>query len=152
MYSKTFIAGWGDMDFNAHMANRAFLDRGADTRTMFFADNGFPVEEWRRRQFGPVVKSDNIEYFREVHLLHEITVTLAMAGLAPDGSRFKIRNDVLRDDGELAVRITSQVGWLDLVKRKLIAPPDDLLQILAHAPRTSDFIELPSSVNKRGAR
>jgi len=32
MYSKPFIAGWGDMDSNGHMRNTAYLDRAADVR------------------------------------------------------------------------------------------------------------------------
>ena len=32
MFEKTFVAGWGDMDFNAHMRNTSFLDRSADVR------------------------------------------------------------------------------------------------------------------------
>lgn len=27
MYEQTLHAGWGDMDFNAHMRNTAFLDK-----------------------------------------------------------------------------------------------------------------------------
>jgi acyl-CoA thioester hydrolase len=29
MYVKTLFAGWGDMDFNAHMRNTAYLDKSA---------------------------------------------------------------------------------------------------------------------------
>ena len=43
MYSKQVLAGWGDMDFNSHMRNTAFLDKAADVRMMFFAENGFPM-------------------------------------------------------------------------------------------------------------
>lgn len=43
MYEKTLIAGWGDMDFNSHMRNSAYLDKSADVRMMYFADRGFPM-------------------------------------------------------------------------------------------------------------
>jgi acyl-CoA thioester hydrolase len=36
------IAGWGDMDFNAHMKNTAFLDKSADVRMMFFSERDLP--------------------------------------------------------------------------------------------------------------
>jgi hypothetical protein len=39
---------------------------------------------------------DEIEYFREVHLLEEFNVDLAIAGLAEDGSRFILRNGFFR--------------------------------------------------------
>ena len=35
MYEKDFTAGWGDMDFNSHMRNTAYLDKSADIRMMF---------------------------------------------------------------------------------------------------------------------
>ena len=37
MFQKTLVAGWGDMDFNAHMRNTAYLDTSADVRMMYFA-------------------------------------------------------------------------------------------------------------------
>ncbi len=46
MYSKTLYAGWGDMDFNSHMRNTAYLDKTADVRQMFLIENGFPMEEF----------------------------------------------------------------------------------------------------------
>lgn len=46
MYEKTLYAGWGDMDFNSHMKNTAYLDKCADVRQMFLAENGFPIEEF----------------------------------------------------------------------------------------------------------
>ena len=39
---------------------------------------------------------DEIECFREVHLLEEFNVDLAIAGLAEDGSRFILRNGFFR--------------------------------------------------------
>ena len=44
MYEKTLIAGWGDMDFNSHMRNTAYLDKSADVRMMYFAENGAQPE------------------------------------------------------------------------------------------------------------
>ncbi|MFZ2492715.1 MAG: thioesterase family protein, partial [Thermoanaerobaculia bacterium] len=117
MYSKTLFAGWADMDFNSHMRNTAFLDKSADVRMCYFADHGFPMEEFAKLRIGPVVRKDEVEYFREVALLQEVNVTLALAGLAPDGSRFILRNEVLRLDGKPCARITSTGGWLDLAAR-----------------------------------
>ena len=37
MFEHRFVAGWGDMDFNGHMRNTAYLDRGSDSRMLFFA-------------------------------------------------------------------------------------------------------------------
>ena len=68
------------------------------------------------------------------------------AGMSEDGSRWLLRSDVYRGDGKLAARITSAGGWLDLVARKLIAPPPALLATWKILEKTEDFAALPSSV------
>jgi acyl-CoA thioester hydrolase len=149
MYSKVLYAGWADMDFNAHMKNTAYLDKAADVRQMFLIEHGFPVEEFVRLRIGPVVMKDEVEYFKEVGLQQQITVTYALAGHAPDGSRFLLRHEIFRPDGKLSARVTSTGGWLDLVQRKLAAPPPALLSAMTSLDQTSDFITLPSSIKDR---
>ena len=151
MFAKRLVAGWGDMDFNAHMRNTAFLDKSADVRMLFFSENGFSVDEFIRRKIGPVVRKDEIEYFKEIRLLEELRVTLMIAGLAEDGSRFHFRNEFWRADEQLAARVTSAGGWLDLTIRKLVAPPEALLAALRSLQRTDDFQVLPSSLKAGGA-
>ena len=146
MFEKRLVAGWGDMDFNAHMRNTAFMDKSADVRMMFFAQNGFPMDEFARQKLGPVIMRDEVEYFREIRLLEEFRVTLASGGLAPDGSRFVMRNEFSRLDGTMAARVTSVGGWLDLERRRLVAPPNALLSVMLTLERTGDFQILPSSV------
>jgi acyl-CoA thioester hydrolase len=134
------------MDFNSHMRNTAFLDKSADVRMMFFVEHGFPMEEFVRQQIGPVIRKDEIEYFREIRLLEGFRVTLALAGLSADGSRFILRNEFWRAGEQLAATVTSAGGWLDLSVRKLVAPPDGLLTALRSLPETADYHALPSSI------
>ena len=68
--------------------------------------------------------------------------------MAPDGSRFRLVNEILKGDGRLAARIRSEGGWMDLATRKLIAPPDDLRAALAAMPPAAEFGTLPSSIRK----
>ena len=147
-FSITAVAGWGDMDANAHMANVAYLNKCVDARMSFFGQNGFPAREFARRRIGPVVRRDEIEYFREVALLEPITVMLMLGGVAPDGSRFRLINDVLRADGKLAARVRSEGGWLDLGTRRLTAPPKEILVALQRLTRSADFENLPSSLRE----
>lgn len=146
MYEKQLLAGWGDMDFNAHMRNTAYLDKSGDVRMMFFAEHGFPMSEFARLRLGPVVMKDEVEYFKEVNLLESLTVNLGIAAMAEDGSRFQMRNEFYRADGKLAARVTSTAGWLDLGQRKLTAPPAALLAALQALSQSSDFQVLPSSL------
>jgi acyl-CoA thioester hydrolase len=149
VFEKQLFAGWGDMDFNSHMRNTAFLDKSADVRMMFFAENGFPTSEFMRRSLGPVILRDELEYFKEVRLLEPLRVTLAIAGLSADGSRFSMRNEFWRPEGKLAARVNSFAGWLDLSARRLVLPPETLLVALRSLPETDDFQVLTTSTKSK---
>jgi acyl-CoA thioester hydrolase len=147
MFERSFIVGWEHLDANRHMQNTAYLDFCVNIRMGYFQENGFPTSEWQRLQIGPVVMRDEIEYWREFRLLDSVRVTLALAGLSEDASRFKLCNEFFRADGKLAARVTSTGGWLDLTARKLIVPPDALRIPIQRLARTNDFVHLDSSVD-----
>ena len=142
-YSKQFLAGWGTMDFNGHLANTAYLDLAADVRLAFFADHGFEPNEFRRLALGPVIRKDELEYFREVGLHDTVTVTFAALAMSADGARFVLETEIWLAAGERAATVRSTGGWLDLRARKLVAPPATLFAALMQVPRVHDFVELP---------
>jgi len=115
---------------------------------MYFASRKFAATEFARLRIGPVVRRDEVDYFRELHLLDPIRVTFLLSGISDDASRFRLRNEVYREDGQLAARVTSLGGWFDLAARKLIAPPDALADALRALDKTDDFEKLESSVRK----
>ena len=133
------------MDFNGHLANTAYLDLAADVRLTFFADHGFPASEFRRLALGPVIRKDELEYFREMGLHDTVTVTYAVLAMSADGARFLFENEIWSATGERAATVRSSGGWFDLRSRKLVAPPAALLAALMQIPRAPDFTELPSS-------
>lgn len=138
-FERTLYARWGDMDFNGHMKNTAYLDASADVRMMYFAEQGFSMREFERLRFGPVILKDELEYFRELRLLEPVRVTLEADGLSEDGMRFRLRNEFFREDGTKVARVTSSGGWLDLAARKLKPPPEELKKLLESLERTSTY-------------
>lgn len=147
--TRRFLAGWADMDWNSHMANTAYLNKVVDARVLALAEKGFPLEEFIRLRLGVVIMKDELEYKREVKWMEEIDISFSLAGLALDGSRFMVRNEVRRTNGALAARITSTGGFMDLDARKLVAPPPAVLAAYLSLPRTEDYAELPSSMKVR---
>ncbi|HEV2642944.1 MAG TPA: thioesterase family protein [Candidatus Elarobacter sp.] len=148
-YARKFLAGWGTMDFNGHMANTAYLDLAADIRMAFFAEHGFSPLEFRRLALGPVVRRDEVEYFHEVGLHDTLTVTYAACAMSADGARFILENEIWLASGERAAVVRSTGGWLDLRARKLVAPPPALLAIFEQVPRTPDFVVIPPPTPRR---
>jgi len=148
IFKKQFEAGWRDVDPNGHVANMVYLEYAVDTRVAFFASQHFLPEDFHRLGFGPVIKTDFVEYFREVKMLDKITVTMENGGNSEDGSRFRVINNFYKADGTHAARVTSIGGWLGLKERKLIEPPDILKAAWRELAKTDDFEELKSSVRR----
>jgi acyl-CoA thioester hydrolase len=147
-FEKTFHVSWAHLDANGHMANTAYLDIAVDVRMMYYASRGFAASEFARLRIGPVVRHDEVEYFRELRLLDPFRVDFTLAGVSDDASRFRIRNEIFRQDGQRAARVTSLGGWFDLDARRLVAPPDALAEALRGLDRATDFETLESSLRK----
>lgn len=148
VFEKTFHVGWADVDMNGHLRNTAYIDHAVDVRLLYFEKNGFSVGDFQRYGFGPVLMNDQIDYFREVRMLDEIRINLRLAGVSPDVSRFRLRQEIFRSDGVLAARLISTGGWLSFETRRLMLPPPQVAEMWSKLTRTDDFEELPSSIKK----
>ena len=130
------------------MANTAYLDVCVDVRLGYFASRNVGPEFLVARGIGPVVRRDEVDYYRELVMGEAYSVDLTLAGISDDGSRFRLRNRFLKEDGTLTAVVTSTGGWLDRDARKLVVPPDAILDALLALPRTDDFESLRSSVRR----
>jgi len=137
-------ARWPDMDQNGHMRTVAYLEVAEDSRMQYFASRGYSMDAFVTHRIGPVVSRDELRYRAELRLLDPAVVRLELAGISSDGARFRLRNTIVRADGRTAATVTSSIGWLDLVERRLTAPTDGLHRLVAALSRTDDFTELPS--------
>jgi acyl-CoA thioester hydrolase len=145
-FTTSHVVSWAQLDSNGHMANTAYLDTVVDTRFAYFTSQGFSPADFARHRLGPVVKQDLVEYFKELRLQQTYVVNLRISGISEDASRFRLVNEIHREDGQLAARITTLAGWFDLAARKLVAPPEALAATLLSLEKTDDFEELPGSV------
>jgi acyl-CoA thioester hydrolase len=148
IFEKRFQIGWRDVDPNGHVANMVYLEYAVDTRIAFFASQGFAPANFLKSGFGPVIKNDFVEYFRESAMLDELRVTMENGGHSEDFSRFRVINNFYKSSGEPAARVTSIGGWLGLKERKLMEPPDEIKKAWRALERTVDFEELKSSLKK----
>ena len=147
-FERTFMVAWEHLDTIGHMANTAYLDLAVNARFLYFESQGFPPGEFAKAGIGPVVRRDEVDYYRELRMLQSVRVSLLIGGLSDDASRFRLVNEFRREDGELCARLTSEGGWLDLKARKLVAPPEKLAQTLQALERAHGFEALGSSVKR----
>lgn len=142
---ERFEVGWGDLDGNNHLANRAILDHAADVRLRFFARNGFAGSRFGQLGVGPVLTRDELVYRRELRLLDRFTVDFEVLALSADGSRFAVQNTFRNAEDEVTAIVRSEGVWFDLAARKPTAPPPDLEAAQRAIPRAREFHEIRST-------
>jgi acyl-CoA thioester hydrolase len=141
-YTKTFVVRWSECDQNGHLRNTAYSEYGIETRIGFIADRGFSVNKLREVGIGPVILREELDYLREVHLGDAIEVDFQRLGLSPDGARWRLAHDLSRA-GEKVARIVLSGGWLDLRKRRLTPPPQEIQDIFEALDRGEPYEDLP---------
>ena len=142
-YVQEYRARWADMDFNQHMRNAAYLGVAEETRFRYLAGQGWSMEEFMRRQIGPVVLEDRITYRKELRLLEPFRVDLVLAAATGDGRKFRVRNRfLLASDGALCATVESFGVWFDIAQRRAVVPPPDLARVWLALPRSEDFASL----------
>ncbi|MCB9555733.1 MAG: thioesterase family protein [Deltaproteobacteria bacterium] len=141
-FAVDYRVAWSDLDVNAHMRNTAYLDYCGDVRLRFFDHFGFSLSYFQQQGIGPVVLRDEVDYLRELRALEHVRVRLLLAGLSADRRRYRFRNEFVRDDGKLAARVTSTAVWLEQRQRKVVVPPQAMIDLICALARSEDFAEL----------
>ncbi len=92
-YSMPYEVRWTDIDANRHVRYSAYIDAAAELRYRFFTQHNLPPEAFDQLGVGPVYTSLTANFFREVRLGENITITYLLTGLSPQGIRWKVQHD-----------------------------------------------------------
>jgi acyl-CoA thioester hydrolase len=139
---------WAQIDANQHMRHTAYADFAAQARLAMLESVGLKPSKLYSHKIGPVLFREELVYLREVGINEHITVTCAVSKSRADGSRWSIRHDLYRGDGEKAAVIVCDGAWIDMEKRKLAPLPPELSELFMNAPRSSDYVEELNSTDK----
>lgn len=147
-YSRTYEIRWSDLDANGHVNYAVYINAAGDVRYHFFWEHGFPPEKFEQIGMAPVYTAIHAEFLREVRLGEIVTINYAVSGFSPQGSRWKVRHDILKTNGKRAVKLELEGVILDLTTRKQTAPTPELLHLFQLIPRTQNF-EVLAEMNRR---
>jgi acyl-CoA thioester hydrolase len=142
-YEKTFEVRATDLDVNRHLTSSAYLDDAIHARMSSLADLGL-LEVLAAERLAPVVFRDEIDYRRELRALDRVSVSVELAGLSQDGSRWRLHHEFTRADGVHSARIRTDGAWFHLKTRKLTVPPPAFARDFAALHHTDDFEVLPN--------
>ena len=143
-FARQFVVSWSDLDANRHLRNTSFIEYAVNTRFQMLEERGYPLARFEELRFGPVIFREEIRYRREVFAGQIVTVSVSLAGMARDGSQWRIHHDIMGPDGRDAALLDVDGAWIHLETRKLVAPPPELIEVLDGLPRAPEYEELPS--------
>ncbi len=146
-FSVGFTSRWADFDPNNHMRHSAYTDYAAEARVRMFNALGLSLTEFNKLNLGPVLFREETIFRREIRLGEDIRVEVFLKGISENGERFKFYHKICKEDGSLAAEVEIYGAWLDLKKRKLTSPPDQVLLTLKDIEKTEDFESIPIKKN-----
>lgn len=130
---------WADLDPLGHARHTAFLDWATHCRIAAFAAQGVTSGRFQELGVGPVIFREEADYLREVSGEDRITVSFEFTGGSPDWKHFRIRHVLTRLDGVHCATVVVRGAWLNLRERKVVVPPEAIVQACRALPRATDF-------------
>ena len=138
-FEVTFPTIWANFDANAHMRHTAYNDYAAEIRSRFFTEQGFSLTEFAKHNIGPILFSENTNFYREIKLGENITANLIFIGASEKYERFKFKHQIIKENGVISAEISIYGAWMDLTKRKLTTPPQNMIDIFNKLDKATDF-------------
>ena len=144
-YSMPYEVRWTDIDANRHVRYAAYIDAAAELRYRSFTHFNLPPEAFYELGVGPVYTSLNANFFREVRLGETLTITFQLAGLSPQGMRWKFHHDFFKANHKKAVTVTLEGTLLNLSTRQPTSLTPELMNVFQQVPHSSNFEEMSES-------
>lgn len=136
---------WANLDPNAHLRHTAYNDYAAQVRVNLFEELGFPLNELVASGFGPILFHEDTSFIKEVFMNEVITVDCAVLAFREDMKVWKFRQQVFKEDGQMACAIIATGAFMDLKLRRVVMPPKEIINMLDRIPAASDFYTFKKS-------
>ncbi len=140
MFTKQISLRWADLDPNFHLRHSVYYDLGAQYRLEILEQLGLTLQLMQNEGFSPVLFREECVFKKEIHLSDTVTITTKISKMKPDGSRWTFQNEFLSGKDKLNAILTVDGDWMDIRKRKLISPPEVVIDMFKLFPKTDDFI------------
>lgn len=138
-FSREIQLRWSDLDPNLHVRHSVYYDWAAFARLEYLAACSIDTVMMQQLQVGPILFREECVFKKEIRLEDKPVIFVELAATRRDFSRWTIRHRILKPDGILCAVITVDGAWLDIVKRKLAVPPQQVGDSFLQMPRTDDF-------------
>lgn len=131
---------WSDVDANRHVRHSAYYDYGAHARIRFFQEIGFDSQKMQELSIGPILFKEECSFIKELRGEEAIIVNLLKGNMTEDVSRWELHHEIYNQDNLKCAHITIKGAWMDLTKRKLTIPPQDIVKHFHALPVGESYV------------
>jgi acyl-CoA thioester hydrolase len=133
---------WSDLDPNFHLRHSVYYDWGALSRIDFLESRGLTTAVMQRLHFGPIIFREECIFKKEIKRGDIVTISCDAIKARKDYSRWSIRHEIMKNGDTLCAILTLDGAWMNIIERKLAAPPLEVKNAFDDMPRSKDFIWL----------
>ncbi|MEI6947234.1 thioesterase family protein [Paraflavisolibacter sp. H34] len=138
-YSRTVQVRWSDLDPNFHIRHSVYYDWGAFCRLEFFNDFGLTAGVLQQLHLGVILLREECVFRREIKSGDNVTIDMKLIKAKRNYSRWSIQHHIYKNVDTVSAVVTVEGAWIDARLRKLISPPDEVLQAFAQLPLAENF-------------
>ncbi len=139
-YIKELEIRWSDLDPNFHLRHSVYYDYGAYCRIHFLRDAGITEAVMRQHSIGPVLFREECLFKREIKFGDIIYISLKLKSVSFDFRKFSMQHEIFKTNDETAALINIDGAWMHTQQRKVVAPPQAVIDSLNSMPKTEDYI------------
>lgn len=134
-FIKTVQIRWSDLDPNFHLRHSVYYDWGAWCRVEFLNAYGLTAEVMQQLHFGPILFREECVFRKEIKSGDEVSINLQVIKSTNDYSRWSIQHHITKNGGTLCAVLNVDGAWLNVVERKLMSPPEKVIEVFDKMPR-----------------
>ncbi len=132
LHEKTIVIGEPHLDSFGHMNNARYLELFEQARWDLITERGFGIDVMRERQMGPTILGVEMKFLKELAPRETVVIRTELASY--ERKVGKIRQVMVKANGEVACEAIFTFGLFDIVKRKLIDPTPEWAHAVGHIP------------------
>ena len=142
-FEQNITVRWSDLDPNGHVRHSVYYDYGAQARIAYMQKQGIGIGWLASQGVGPLLFREEAKFYREMKFGDELIIDVKLSGSSNDHRKWSMRHRIMRGD-VLCATLDLDGAWLDLRKRRIVQPPEKLIEKFEALERTEDFQEIGS--------
>jgi acyl-CoA thioester hydrolase len=129
---------WADIDPNFHVLHSKYYDYCANARMVVLQNNGVTMQAIQKHNVGPILLREECVFKKELKFGDTIEVKIYLKSTDETFTRWSFVNEIWKNGDTLAAIITVDGAWMDTIKRKIVAPPEEFKNAFEALPKAQN--------------